>query len=71
METKPDYEKKIADADDTALLVVGTSLDEPEKIIVRIDDAKSGEKLAFVKLTKLRASIIGARLIELSKKENE
>ena len=67
MKVKPDYGEKEASPEDTTLLVVGTSLDQPEKIVVRIDDAKSGEFLAFVKLTKERARAIGERLLELSK----
>lgn len=62
----PDYEEKIADVDDTALLVIGFAETDLNVIVVRIDDVKSGEQFAYVRLSKARARTAGEHLLELS-----
>jgi CHASE2 domain-containing sensor protein len=58
--------KIIASDEDTALLVIGKAEDDPDIIIVRIDE-RSGEQLAYVRLTQKRAKDAINALIALIK----
>ena len=51
--------------DDTAILVVGPAENDPSKIVFRIDDAKTGEQFAYVKLGRNSAKTITKHLMDL------
>lgn len=51
--------------DDAAILVVGPAENDPTKIVFRIDDAKTTEQLAYVRLDRDRARNIANHILDL------
>lgn len=54
----------IVSDDDTAILVVGPAENDPKKIVFRIDDAKTSELLAYVRLDQERAKAVAYHILD-------